>query len=69
MRPCIKACRCCCVPVRSYEDAAGVLSWVEQKIAAATLLPVSHGEVRAGMWHTDGCAAGRVSLLACLLSC
>jgi hypothetical protein len=37
------------VPARSFEDAAGVLSWLEQKIATATLLPVSHGEVRTAM--------------------
>lgn len=33
----------------SFEDAGGVLSWVEQKIAAVTLLPVTHGEVRAAL--------------------
>jgi hypothetical protein len=55
LHPKNKACLCCCVPARSYEDAAGVLSWVEQKIAAVTLLPVSHGEVRAG--HTPQSAS------------
>lgn len=30
--------------LNSFEDAGGVLSWVEQKIAAVTLLPVTHGE-------------------------
>jgi hypothetical protein len=47
------------VPGCSYEDAGGVLSWVEQKIASVTLLPVSHGEVRLGAQHCADAADSR----------
>lgn len=30
-----------------YDDASGVLRAIEEKIAAVTLIPPSHGEVRA----------------------
>lgn len=32
------------------QDPEGVLGWVEQKIAAVTMLPAGHGEVRGGPW-------------------
>lgn len=43
-------------------DPEGVLGWVEQRIAAATLLPAENGEVGAG--RRGGNWAGRGSLWA-----
>lgn len=52
---------CCLVSCCSDDDTAGVLRRLEDKIAQVTLLPPSHGEVRAWVWCSrDALAVGVV---------